>query len=612
MLKKRFWVSLIFIASCVNIFAQDVDFSVSAPKVVAVGEQFRVIFKLNARPQEFNAPAFDNFYILAGPSTSSSSSIQIVNGQMTQTHEYSYTYILEATESGKFQIGSASATVSKKEYKTNPFAIEVVSGGSGTQPATPRNQQSTTSASNAAEQESENMFIDIEFDRRTAYRGQPILATLKLYTRQNIAGFDDFKFPSFNGFWSQEIETPNNIRFQRQNVNGRIYNVGVLKKYLLLPQRAGDINIKPFELVVLAQQQGRRSGSIFDDFFGSHQTVKVRLLSKEKTLKIRDLPPNAPSSFTGAVGDFSLTASLDKTAIKTNEAVNLTVRVSGTGNIKLIETPKFEFPSSFEIFDPKVTDNINTTSQGATGSKTFEFVAIPRGPGDFNLGSLEFSYFNPIQKKYITLKSKSLNLTVEADGSEQVASPMVGFGREDVRFIGKDIRFIKTEGIKISKTHNLLFASNAYYGIIVLLLVVFIALFWFIQHNRKLMGNIALVKTRKANKVASKRLKEAKKHLSLSNVEPFYEELLKALWGYVADKLSIPVANLSSDTVRETLEQNNVQDVDIDEFLRIIATCEYARYAPKSEASQMTNLYNSAISLIAKLEGVIKNSAKNV
>ncbi|MFA5648441.1 MAG: BatD family protein [Bacteroidales bacterium] len=600
---KRFCITLLFLASCVNLFAQDVDFTVSAPSVVSVGEQFRVVFKLNARPQELNPPAFDNFYILAGPSTSSSSSIQIVNGQMTQTYEFSYTYILEATESGKFEIGSASATVSKKEYKTNPISIEVVTGG-GAQSASSKVQQSETPNINA-EQSSDNMFIDIEFDRGTAYRGQPILATLKLYTRQNIAGFDDFKFPSFNGFWSQEVETANNIRFQRENINGRVYNVGILKKYLLLPQRTGDLKINPFELVVLAQQQGRGSGSIFDDFFGSHQTVKLRLQSKEKTLKIRDLPPNAPASFTGAVGDFNLQASLDKASIKTNEAVNLKVRIAGSGNIKLIETPKFEFPSSFEVFDPKVTDNISTTSQGATGSKTFEFVAIPRGPGSFNLGSMEFTYFSPLKEKYVTLKSESLNLSVEADGSEQATAPMVGFGREDVRFIGKDIRFIKTEGIKVGRSYNLLFASKAYFAIVALLLIAFVALFWFIQQNRKLMDNIALVRTRKANKVASKRLREAQKYLSLSNAESFHEELLKALWGYVADKLSIPVANLSSDTVRETLEHSNVQDTDIDEFLRIIAACEYARYAPKSETSQMTHLYDNAISLIAKLEGVI-------
>lgn len=600
---KRLTVLLVFLSSCTNLFAQDVEFTVSAPNVVAVGEQFRLVYKLNARPQELNPPAFDNFYILAGPSTSSSSSIQIINGQMTQTYEFTYTYILEATEEGKFTIGPATATVSKRDYKTEAFDIEVVRG-SGTQ-----NRQASpkpgVSNQPQAEQPSDNIFIDIEFDRQTAYRGQPILATLKIYTRSNIAGFEDFKFPSFNGFWSQDVETPNNISFQRVNVDGRIYNMGVLKKYLLFPQRTGDIKIDSFELIVVAQQQGGRPQSIFDEFFGSYQNVRLRLASKEKVLKIRDLPPNAPSSFTGAVGSYNLEAGFDKTDLKTNEAVNLKVRVAGSGNLKLIETPSFEFPSSFEIFDPKTSDRINTTSQGATGSKTFEYVAIPRGPGKFDLGKLEFSYFDPVKEKYVTLKSKPLALTVEADGTEQTGSPMVGFGREDIRFIGQDIRFIKTDDIKIDRGYPILIGSKKYWAIITIIVVLFIAVFWWVQQQRKLLNNIMLVKNKKANKVARRRLQLAQKHLQQSNSELFHEELLKALWGYIADKLSIPVANLSSDSARVTLRNKNVEESDIEEFLRIIATCEYTRYAPKGEHSQMQGLYENAMQLISKLEGII-------
>lgn len=599
---KRLTLVLLFLSSCVNIFAQDVEFSVSAPNVVAVGEQFRVVYKLNARPQELNPPAFDNFYILAGPSTSTSSSIQIINGQMTQTYEFTYTYILEATEAGKFTINPATATVSKRDYKTEAIEIEVVQGS---KPSQPSRTQPGTSSQPQTEQPADNIFVDIEFDRQTAYRGQPILATLKIYTRSNIAGFEDIKFPSFNGFWSQDVETPNNIRFERVNVDGRIYNMGVLKKYLLFPQRTGDIKIEPFEIVVVAQQQGGRPQSIFDEFFGSHQNVRVRLASKEKTLKIRDLPPNAPASFTGAVGSFNLEAGFDKTELKTNEAVNLKVRVAGSGNLRLIETPRFEFPSSFEVFDPKTSDRINTTSQGATGSKNFEYVAIPRGPGNFDLGAMEFSYFDPIKEKYITLKSKPLALTVEADGSEHKGTQIVGFAREDIRFIGQDIRFIKTDGFKLSRGFPILIGSSKYYLLIIIILVIFAATFWYIHQRRMLLNNIMLVKTKRAKKVARKRLQEAQKHLLQSNSELFHEELLKALWGYIADKLSIPVASLSSDSARETLLKNSVDNADAEEFLRIISVCEYARYAPRGEHSQMKELYDSAIALISKLEEII-------
>jgi hypothetical protein len=587
-----------------NLYAQDVEFTVTAPNVVAVGEQFRLIFKLNARPQELKPPALNNFYILAGPSSSTSSSIQIVNGQMTQNYEFTYTYILEATQEGKFTIESATAVVSKKDYKSEPFSIEVVKGAAN-QPAASNQQRTRSQAKPQEDQQADGMFVAVEFDRSTAYRGQPILATVKIYTRQGISSFEEIKFPAFNGFWSQDVETPNNIQFERVNVDGVIYNMGVLKKYILFPQKTGDITVEPFETTVLTQQRGGRPQSVFDEFFGTFQTVRQRLVSKSKTIKVRDLPPNAPSSFSGAVGKFNLEASFDKTQIKTNEAVNLKVRVAGSGNLKLIETPKFSFPNSFEVFDPKVSDRITTTSQGASGTKTFEFVAIPRGPGKFDMGNLEFSYFDPSTEKYVTLKSKPLELSVEADGTVQQATPMVGFGREDIRFIGQDIRFIKTDGYKLTKSISLLFASTNYVILIIVLFALFAAAFWWIQHRRRLMGNIALVRTRKANKVANKRLKLAKQYLVLSNSEQFYNELLRALWGYISDKLSIPVANLSSVSATEMLANHNVDSSDIDEFMRIISVCEYARYAPKEEQTQMTELYDSAISLISKLEGVI-------
>jgi hypothetical protein len=524
---------------------------------------------------------------------------------MTQTYEFSYTYIIEATEEGKFEIEPATAIVSKKEYKTQPLHIEVVKGTAGQSPTTQQQQGSGAQTQPQTEQSSDEMFVSVEFDKQKAYRGQPILATIKIFTREGISSFEEVKFPSFTGFWSQEVETPNNVTFQRVNIDGRIYNMGVLKKYLLFPQRTGDITIESFEIVVLSQQRGGRPQSIFDEFFGSFQTVRRPLKSKPTKLKIRDLPPNAPISFTGAVGKYNLEASFDKTDIKTNEAVNLKVRVAGSGNLKLIETPKLDFPGGFEVFDPKVTDRISTTAQGATGSRTFDYVAIPRAPGEFDLGNLEFTYFDPLQEKYVTLKSKPLELAVEADSSQQTGPQMAGFGREDIRFIGQDIRFIKTDGFELTLNGTLLFASSKYIFYLLLLVIIFIVTYWLIQQHRMLMGNIALVRIRKANKMAKRRLKLAQKYLALSQSEQFHDELLRAMWGYVSDKLNIQVANLSSDSAIKTLAKYDVEETDIQEFMRIISICEYARYAPKGEPLQMAELYQSAIELIAKLDGVI-------
>ncbi|MDD3891802.1 MAG: BatD family protein [Bacteroidales bacterium] len=607
---NKLLVILTLITASLTSVAQDVEFISTAPNVVAEGEQFRLVFKLNSRPKSINPPAFDNFYVLAGPSTSSSSSIQVVNGQMTQTYEYTYTYILEASKEGKFTIPPAIAKVNNKEYESNSLTIEVVKGSSGTYSAQNQRQsqnQNQTPSQQKAEgsDKSSDVFVSIDFDKTNVYRGEPILATISIYTRQGISGFEDVKFPSFTGFWSQEVETANEVHFQRVNIDGRIYNMGVLKKYLLFPQRSGEITVDPFEIVVLTQEKSGRTQSIFDDFFGTYKTIKQRLVSKPKTIKVKDLPSAAPASFTGAVGNYNLEASLDKAQVKTNEAVNLKIRVAGSGNLRLLDTPKFDFPAGFEVFDTKVLDRISTTKQGATGSKTFDIVAIPRAPGDFDLGVVEFSYFNPLQNKYVTLKSKPLTLFVDSDGSEASNVPMAGFGREDIRFIGQDIRFIKTDKYVLQKSIAFLISGIKYKLIIIVLLGLSVAAYWWIQRRRSLMSNIALVRTRKAKRVSKQRLKIALQFLKANNAEQFHDELLRALWGYISDKLSIPVANLSSDTARVTLLERGVNTIDIEEFLRIVSICEYARYAPKGEQSQMANLYDSSIELISKLEAVL-------
>jgi hypothetical protein len=602
---KRAFLTFLTVKIALLAFGQNIEFTASAPSVVAVGEQFRFTYNLNARPQEFNPPSFGNFYLLAGPSISQSSSVEIINGKITQNYNYVYTYIFEATTEGKFTIEPAKVTVNRKEYQSNAITIEVVKGSAPQQKAT---AQQGGSQQSAAETDSnvDEYFVAIELDKPTVFRGQPVLATIKIYTRQNISGFEDVKFPPFSGFWNQEVETPNNIEFQRKNINGRIYNEGVLRKYLLFPQQTGEIKIDPFEAVILIQQRAGRSQSIFDDFFGMYQTVRKRLVSKPVSIRVKDLPPNAPASYNGAVGKFKLDVSIDKNSIKNNEAVTVKVRLTGSGNIRLIESPKIDFPSGFETFDPKVTENISTTVQGASGSKTIEYVAIPRTPGQYNIDRVEVTYFDPDQEKYITLKSKPISINVESDGSQPVGMQIMGFGKEDVKFIGKDIRFIKTDVPHFKLGWHSFYGTLWHWLSYVLVLVFFAGLFVFITNQRKYLSNIVMVRTRRANKIARRRLASAQKHMGLKNSEQFYEELLKCMWGYISDKLSIPLALLGSDTARDTLVENGVTASDAEEFLRIIAECEYARFAPKSEKAQMDNLYHSAHSLISKFEDIIK------
>jgi len=599
------FIGLLLFSGVTN--AQDLKFEAFAPGLVAVGEQFRLTYSLNKRPSSFTPPEITNFEVLAGPSTSQSTSVEFINGKVSQTENISYTYILEATKEGKFTIDPASVVVSNNELKSNSVIIEVVKQSNSSQ-----QQTQGQSGGERQVQESRNdlpssdLFVTLDLNRSSAYIGEPIVATLKLYTRVNIAGFEDFKFPAFNGFWSQEIETPTNINFQRENVNGKIYNMGVIRRYLLFPQKNKTLEIEPFELDILYQKRVNSSQSIFDEFFGSVETFKKKLSSKTVTLNVKDLPADAPVSFKGGVGYFKIEPTIDKKAVKANEAVTLKLKIVGRGNIKLIESPKIEFPAGFEVFDPKTTDKISNGIDGASGYKLFEYVAIPRTPGDFKIAPIVFSYFDPAQAKYVSLKSDEFNIHVSSDGADSGRVSMYGYGKEDIKFIGKDIRFIKNKTATLKRFNGFFIGSWVFYLLILILLSAFGGFVYIMSKHRREMSDIMLIRNKKANKVAIKRLKVADSHLKVENKELFFEEIHKAMWGYLADKLKIPVSNLTSDNARLELEKREVSTDDIEEFMRIISVCEYARFAPKTEYSEMSSLYNSAHLLITKLEQIIK------
>jgi hypothetical protein len=586
-------------------FAQEVKLEVFAPSLVAVGEQFRLTYSINRQPTSFTPPAIKNFEILAGPSTAHSTSVEVINGKVSQTENISYTYILEATKEGKFTIDPAVAIVSDEELRTKTITIEVVrQSNSSTQQG--QSNEPQEQAQTRDDLPNSELFVTVDVSRRSTYLGEPLIATLKLYTRVNIAGFEDSKFPSFNGFWSQEIQTATNISFQRENVNGKIYNAGVIRKYLLFPQKSGKLEIDPFQLDVLYQQRVNRSQSIFDDFFGAVENFKKKLVSKPITISVMDLPPNAPESFKGGVGYFKLEPLLDKKTVKTNEAITLKLKISGSGNIKLIDSPKIGFPEGFEVYDPKTTDKIITTVDGASGYKLFEYVAIPRSPGIFTIQPIEFTYFDPSKAQYITLKSQEYNIRVSSDGADSGTVSVYGYGKEDIKFIGKDIRFIKTGKLGVNPYTNYFIGSGLFYLIIILIFTSFGLIIYLMSKHQKEMSNIMLIRNKKANKVARKRLQVAESHLKTNNRDLFFEEIHKVMWGYLSDKLSIPVSNLTSDNARIELKSREILDDDIEEFMRIISVCEYARFSPATDNSEMNLLFSSAHQLIMKLEQIIK------
>jgi hypothetical protein len=485
--------------------------------------------------------------------------------------------------------------------------IEVIESKSGSSSGSSGGQAQQDQQTTETADPGNKLFVRVLLNKRNVYREEPLIATIKIYSKMSISNLQNVKFPEFNGFFKQEIETPPLRQLQKENINGEIYGTGVLKKYILFPQKTGEITIDPFEVDCIVQKRvSSQSRSFFDDFFGGYQNVKMPLASKPVTITVKPLPSGQPANFTGGVGDFRLEASLDKNEVKTNEAVNLTVKVSGSGNLKVLDLPEIKFPPDLETYDPKINSDINVSEKGAVGFKEYEYPVVPRHAGEYRIPSIQFTYFDLSAGKYKTLNSGPLILQVakgEADTSVAVSR---SYTRKDVSVIGSDIRYIKTEDFSVEEKGSFVFGSLEFYIVYIGGILIFVVVFLFQRKRAKENANVALAKNRKANKYAKKRLKVASKHLEEGNKESFYEETLKALWGYLSDKLGIPVSELSRDNAREQLEKMNIDGELTEKFINLIDDCEYARYAPASDESRMDKLYREAIGVISKLQQKLK------
>ncbi len=600
-MKKFLYIIFILIISN-NIFAQDnISFTAQANRTVAVGQQFRLTYNINSKGSNFRAPTFTNFDVLMGPSQSTSSSMQIINGNVTQSFSYSFTYILAAKKEGKFTIKPASITVNGKKYTSNPITITVVKGN-----ATVQNNNYGGNQGNTSGVSNKNIFIRLYLNKNTAYEGEQIIATVKIYTRVGIAGFDDINFPSYDGFFSQEIPTPNNISFTRENINGTIYNVGVLQKMILYPQRSGKLTIKPFNITAVVQKRVRRhSTGFFDDFFSSgYQNIKKILHSNTVSINIKPLP-NKPTEFNGAVGHFNLSANINKTSTKADEPIVLKVKISGNGNLKLIDDPKFDFPPDFDVYDPKINNNIKNDESGAHGTISYEYLIIPRNGGDFKINPYKFIYFDTNKKKYITLSTKEFNIHVDkADGSSS-KTIVNNISKENVKYLNKDIRYIKTSKIKLKPVNNYFFGSITFYLIYIIAIIIFITIYLLKRKSIKQNANIVAVKNKKANKVAKKRLKIANKYLREQNKEQFYQEITNAIWGYLSDKLNIQIADLTKEKAKENLLIKNIDKEKINELINLLDKCEFARFSSATTEHDLDQVYNQASKLISDIENKI-------
>ncbi len=597
----KFIIAILFSALVVNAFSQQVSFSGYAKKVVSVGERFTITYSVNADGDNFTAPNLSGFNVLQGPSTSSSSSIQVINGRMSQSVSLSFTYIVEATKEGKYSINPAQIRVNGKFYKSNIIAIEVVKGNAPAQQQQTNAQQQQASSGNASD---DDLFVRVNVNKTSVYEGEPIVASLKVYIKANsgmqLSNFNEYKFPSFKGFYSQVIEEAKQISLQREAVNGKVYESGLFKKVLLYPQVNGNITIDPFMLECIYVKRVARA-SWFDD---GYREFSKKCMSRPIVITIKPLPAGAPASFGGAVGEFGLSVGVNKTTVKTNEAITLRLKINGTGNLKLANHGKIDFPPDFEAYDPKLTDSYKNTLSGTTGSKTWEYLVIPRHSGTFTIPSVLFSYFDPKTGKYKELSSDKFTITVEKGSADEQNTVVQGVSKEDVKFLGSDIRYIMTKS-SVSKPSGKLYGSPFLWF---LYIIPFVSLIVIIILRRKQLqenSNISVVKNKRANKVSRKRLKLAEQYMKDNKDAAFYEEVMKASWGYMSDKLDIPLSVLTKDSITDELNHKNINAELGKRLIELLDQCEFARFAPSAAQQSKEHLYTEAEFLINEFERVL-------
>ena len=621
-MKRYLTLLLIFVAAALN--AQTL--TLEAPNVVAEGEPFRVVFTADGNVSDFDWTPPAGLTLMWGPQKGSSSSISIVNGKRESSHTTSYTYLFTADSKGTYTIPAATCKVGGKQCTSNTATIEVVEGEAdpGMGQGGGQNSQGSQGQGGSASQGSqssdpaitgtvsnEDIFMRLNLSKTTAVKGEPITAVLKLYTRADITGFEDFKLPTFNGFWSKETYAPTNLELSRENINGKIYNTTVIRRYMLIPQQEGTIVIEPAEAVcqVRIRAQGR-SRSIFDDFFDSYQTVKKRVTTPTINFHVKPLPSGAPSSFGGGVGQFNITAKFANDSIAANQASSLIVTVSGKGNVTMLSAPKVEFPTDFDVYDVKTTDR--SEANGTGGSKVFEYPFIARSYGDFTIGPIKYSYYDISKGSYVTTEARAVTIKVSSDGVEVVDNGGVAGGvRQSVRNIGSDIRYISTGAAGLVPKGKFFVAAWPFYAVLAAIVALFFVLCAILDKRRKMMADVAGTRNRRANKMATERLRRSKSYLDQGLVGAYYEELHKAVMGYVSDKLTMPVADLSKDNICEALASRGVQQETIDNLMNIINTCEQARYAPDYTPQQMEEQYRDALATITSIEAGVKKSTKS-
>lgn len=599
----------LLLAGLQSVAGNEVNFVAAAPDVVVSGDQFRLTFTVNTQKvKDFRAPSIKGFEVLMGPSRSSQNSTQIINGKVSSSSSITYTYILMAGKEGTYNIPAASIVADGETKISNSLQIKVLpaddASASSAQGGSASSSRSQAVGSKITDKD---LFITASASKTKVYEQEAILLTYKVYTVVDLRQlYGDM--PDLKGFHTQEVELPPQKTFSLEHYNGRNYNTTVWRQYVLFPQQSGTMEIPSITFDGVVAQR-INSGDPFDAFFNggtNYVEIKKKIVTPKLKINVAALP-SKPADFSGAVGTFTMASSINSKSVKTNDAVTIKLTVTGTGNMKLIGTPEVKFPQDFEVYDPKIDNQFNLTREGLSGAKTYEYLAIPRHAGKFTIPAVSFTYFDLKTKTYKTLKSEEYVINVEKGqgNADQVIADFTN--KESVKMLGNDVRYIKRGATQFAQRGDYFYGTTAYWMWYIIPFVLFVGVILMYRKQAMDNANTAKMKTKKANKVAVKRMKLAGKLLSENKKNEFYDEVLKALWGYISDKLSIPVSQLSKDNIEQELSRYGVNEELVKAFINVLNDCEFARYAPGDENEAMDKVYTASIEIISKMENSIKH-----
>lgn len=610
--KRNVWRCVVaMVAMAVAQVAAAQEISVQAPQSVYQGDNFTVRFVVNTQVKDFRGPTFKGFSTLSGPNTSTSTSISFVNGQMSNSTSMTFTYTLRADLEGTYTVGAASCSADGKKLTSKPFTVKVEKLSAAQQKQRQQQQQQQRQAfdpwsqqpAQAADIDEKTLFARASINKSNPYQGEQVIITYKIYTQVPISQFTIDKLPGNKGFWAEDLSEGRKVKQYEETIDGRRYQVAEIRRGALFAQESGKLTVEPLDLNVLAmvQSQRRRTGSIwdlFDDpFFNARQAVERPLSTNRLSVNVRPLP-NVPADFSGAVGRFDVKGGLNLDRVKANEAVSYRITVSGSGNLMLIDAPKPEFPSAFEVYDPQINDNIKKGENGISGSRTYEWVLIPRTKGKYTIPAYNFTYFDPQSGQYVTRRVEAQTIDVEKGDAHSTA---VAVGKDDVRLLNSDINYIHPTG-RLHKVRHEEHAGWGFWAVAAAIVLLTAAILVGGRRRQAAEQDVAGMRRKRAIRMARKRLKRAEAHLRDDKTESFYEEIYRAIWGCLADKYSIELSRLGRDTVSACLADKQVPESQQQSIMQVLQDVDMARFAPGDARSQMQRIYDEALDMIVGLE----------